>query len=314
MAKLDTAYDDNITLKQRLISQAETLAEVTAIVENLTSLKSLQSRWKQIGVTRRGEDQKAWKAFKKQGDIVYNKVQALRQSQRDETDQQLDAYRDIIKAIGQLAKSVNDLAETDHQFSELQTSYSQLPELPQLLPEKLLEGIQRDYRNACDQFDNCRSRIIKGRHNQQLDGLRQKASLCTQLEALAASASEQQLQEIFKQWDSIELHNPGLSQRIVARRESAQTDMNRDAITSERRMLCIRLEIIMGIESPSEDSPLRMQYQLKKMNQSGLSQQVTDGKQLIADMELDWLCMPGAKADQQVALDERFQSILGKKI
>ncbi|MFT4608507.1 MAG: hypothetical protein ACI8ZV_002201, partial [Chitinophagales bacterium] len=60
--------------------------------------------------------------------------------------------------------------------------------------------------------------------------------------------------------------------------------------------------------------PLRMQYQLKKMNQSGLSQQVTDGKQLIADMELDWLCMPGAKADQQVALDERFQSILGKKI
>ncbi|MFT5597799.1 MAG: exonuclease SbcC [Chitinophagales bacterium] len=314
MAKLDTAYDDNIALKQRLISQAETLAEVTAIVENLTSLKSLQSRWKQIGVTRRGEDQKAWKAFKKQGDIVYNKVQALRQSQRDETDQQLDAYRDIIKAIGQLAKSVNDLAETDHQFSELQTSYSQLPELPQLLPEKLLEGIQRDYRNACDQFDNCRSRIIKGRHNQQLDGLRQKASLCTQLEALAASASEQQLQEIFKQWDSIELHNPGLSQRIVARRESAQTDMNRDAITVERRMLCIRLEIIMGIESPSEDSPLRMQYQLKKMNQSGLSQQVTDGKQLIADMELDWLCMPGAKADQQVALDERFQSILGKKI
>jgi hypothetical protein len=24
-------------------------------------------------------------------------------------------------------------------------------------------------------------------------------------------------------------------------------------------------------------------------------------------MELDWLCMPGAEAEQQVALDERFQ-------
>jgi hypothetical protein len=313
MAKLDAVYDENIALKQRLINQAETLAEATAIAENLTSLKSLQARWKQIGVTRRGEDQKAWKAFKKQTDIVYNKVQELRRSQRNETDQQLEAYRDIIKAIQQLAKTANDLAEADHRFSELQASYSQLPELPRQLPEKLLEGIHRDYRNACDQFDLCRSRIIKGRHNQQLDALRQKASLCTRLEALAASASEQQLLEISQQWDSIELHNPGLSQRIEARRESVHTDMDRDAITAQRRMLCIRLEILMDIESPPEDRALRMQYQLQQMNQSGLGQPVIDAKQLIENMELDWLCMPGAEAEQQVALDERFQRILGKK-
>jgi ribosome-binding protein aMBF1 (putative translation factor) len=307
MAQLDVVYDENIALKQRLINQAETLAEATAIAENLTSLKSLQARWKQIGVTRRGEDQKAWKAFKKQGDIIYNKVQELRQSQRAETDQQLDAYRDIIKAILQLAKTANDLAEADHQFSELEASFGQLPELPRQLPEKLLEGIQRDYRNACDQFDNGRSRIIKGRHNQQLDGLRQKASLCTRLEALAASAPEQQLQEISQQWDAIELHNPGLLQRIEARRDSAQSDMDRNAITAERRMLCIRLEILMDIESPPEDRALRMQYQLQQMNQSGLGQPVMDSKQLIENMELDWLCMPGAEAEQQVALDERFQ-------
>jgi exonuclease SbcC len=313
MAKIDAVYDQNIALKQRLIDQAGTLAEAAAIIDNLTSLKSLQARWKQIGVTRRGEDQKAWKVFKKYGDIVYNKVQALRQSQRDETDQQLETYRDIIKSIGKLAKSANDLAEADHQFSGLTASYSELPELPQQLPEKLLEGIQRDYRNACGQFDNCRSRIIKGRHNQQLDGLRQKASLCTRLEALATSATEQQLQEISQQWDSIELHNPGLLQRIEARRESANTDMDRDAITIERRMLCIRLEIQIGVESPPEDRTLRMKYQLQQMNQSGLSQSVIDDKQLTADMELDWLCMPGATAEQQVGLDQRFQRVLKNK-
>jgi hypothetical protein len=187
-------------------------------------------------LTRRGDDQKAWKAFKKQGDIIYEKVQVLRQSQRDETDQQLDAYRDIIKAIALLAKTAGDLAGADHQFSELQASFAQLPELPRQLPEKLLEGIQRDYRNACDQFDNGRSRIIRIRDNQQLDALRQKASLCTRLEALAASASEQQLQAISQQWDSIELHNPGLSQRIEARRDSAHTNMDRDG--SPRKGAC----------------------------------------------------------------------------
>ena len=120
--------------------------------------------------------------------------------------------------------------------------------------------------------------------------------------------------EISEQWDSIELHNSGLSQRIETRRDSANTDMDRDAITAERRMLCIQLEILTSIESPSEDRALRLQYQLQQMNQSGLSQSaIDDDKQLIVDMELNWLCMPGAKAEQQVALDKRFQRVLTQK-
>lgn len=315
MVKLDAAYNDNIALKHRLINQAQTLAEGAAIIDNLTHLKLLQTQWKQVGVIRRGDDQKAWKAFKQHSDIIYNKVQALRQAQRNETDQQLDAYRDIIKAITQLATVVIDLAEADSQFSALQARYSELPELPRLLPEKLLEGIQRDYFNACNQFDKGRSRIKKGKHNQQLDVLRQKARLCTQLESMATSPlpSEQQLQEIDQQWDSLELHSSALLHRIEARRKSAQSDIDRDAITLQRRTLCIQLEILMSIESPAEDSAIRMQYQLQQMNQSGLSQSVTNDKSLIADMELDWLCMPGANVEQQAALDDRFQRLLGIK-
>lgn len=314
MTKLELVYDGNIALKQRLIEQAETLAEVEAKDENLTSLKSLQARWKQVGVTRRGEDQKAWKLFKKQGDIVYNKVQELRQGQRDETDQQLNAYREIIKAIQHLARTANDLADADQQFSELQANYKALPELPPQLPEKLLEGIDRDYRKACDQFDLCHSRIIKSRHNQQHEALRQKASLCTRLEALAASASEQQLQEISQQWDSIELHDSALLRRIEERRTSAQSDIDREVIGTERRLLCIRLEILMDFESPAEDRGIRMQYQLQQMNQSGLGQQVVDIKKQREEIELDWLCMPGAQAELQLALDERFRRVLGVEI
>ncbi len=311
MAKLNLVYDENIALKRRLIEQTETLAEGIAKAENLTSLKSLQARWKQVGVTRRGEDQKAWKLFKEQGDIVYNKVQELRREQRDESDQQLNEYREIIKAIQHLARTAKDLAEADQQFSALQTKYEALPELPPQLPEKLLEGIQRDYRNACGQFDQCHSRIIKSRHNQQLDALRQKADLCTRLEALTTSPTEQQLQEITQQWDSIELHDPALSRRIEARRSSAGSELDREAIGAERRLLCIRLEILMDTESPAEDRGLRMQYQLQQMNQSGLGQSVIDAKPQIEAMELDWLCMPGADAEQQKSLDERFRRVLG---
>ena len=116
--KLNLEYDANIELKQALIKQAEALAGEPAKEENLTALKTLQHRWKQIGVTRRKDDQKAWTEFKKQGDQVFGKIQEVRQGQRDETDQQLNAYRDIIKAIQTLAKTATELSEADHQFSD----------------------------------------------------------------------------------------------------------------------------------------------------------------------------------------------------
>lgn len=310
MAKLEVAYEENIELKQQLIKKTEALAEATAKDENLAALKTLQTRWKHIGITRRNQDQKAWAAFKKQGDIVYNKVQELRQGQRDEIDQQLNTYREIIKDIKKLARTAIDLDEAVLQFSVLQENYATLPELPRQLPEKLAAGIQRDYRNACDQYENSHSQIIKNRHSRQIDTLRMKANLCAQQEALGASPSEQQLKEISQQWDSIELLNAEFSRRIEARRDIAQSAIDRVEVGAERRMLCIQLEIAMGVESPAEDKALRMQYQLEQMKKSGLGQQSVNRKELLENMELEWLFMPGAEVEQQKILDERFQRIL----
>ncbi|MEH6456979.1 MAG: DUF349 domain-containing protein, partial [Cocleimonas sp.] len=209
--KLGLVYDANIELKQQLIKQAEALAQEAAKEENLTTLKTLQFRWKQIGVTRRKDDQKAWTEFKKQGDQVFNQIQEIRQGQRDETDSKLNAYREIIKAIQALSKTATELSEADHQFSVLQTSYDELPELPQQLPEKMIEGIQRDYRNACSQFDECHDRIINNNRKSQLDALRLKADLCTQLEMLGEFPEQKQLEEITQQWDAIELNDSEFS-------------------------------------------------------------------------------------------------------
>ncbi len=335
-AKLDVVFEANIRLKHQLIEQAEALAEAEAKDENLAKLKALQTSWKQVGITNRNKDQKAWTKFKKQGDLVFKKVQELRHGNKEKTDQQVNAYRDIIKEIQQLARSAKNLAEADQLFSALQAKYAELPELPLpeadgadskgpdsfrseshrpeprrhltpgQLPEKLAVGIQRDYRKACDQFDECRSRIINNNHAQQIDALRQKADLCLLQEALGESPSAEKLEEISQQWDAIELHDATLSRRIEQRRNSAQAASDRVAIGAERRMLCLQLEIAMGAESPAEDKTLRMQYQLEQMNKSGLGQQTENSADWLEKLELDWLCMPGAEPELQKELDQRF--------
>ena len=334
-ARLDVVYEANISLKHQLIEQTEALAEAEAKEENLAKLKSLQTRWQQVGITKRNQDQKAWTEFKKQGDLVYQKVQELRHGKREKTDQQINAYRDIIKDIQQLARTAKNLAEADQLFSALQAKYAELPELqlpethgsdsyrseshrpeprrplsPGQLPEKLAVGIQRDYRKACDQFDECRSRIINNKHAQQIDALRQKANLCALQEALGESPPAEKLQEISQQWDAIDLHDAVLSRRIEKRRNSAQAVMDRVTIGEERRMLCLQLEIAMGAQSPAEDKTLRMQYQLEQMNKSGLGQHTENSAEQLEKLELDWLCMPGAEPELQKVLDERFQRAL----
>jgi prophage DNA circulation protein len=78
----------------------------------------------------------------------------------------------VIRDIRQLAGTAQDLVEADRQFAALQAQYSALPEFPRQLPEKLVEGIQRDYRNACRQFSDCRSRIINNLHGQRMQALK----------------------------------------------------------------------------------------------------------------------------------------------
>lgn len=309
-AKLDVAYEANIDLKKQLVKLATDLAEAEAREDNLAKLKTLQTRWKNVGITKRNADQKAWKEFKKQGDLVFNNIQALRKGHRDEVDQQLNAYRAIIKEIQKLAKTAKDLSQSDQQFAELQTQYTELPELPENLPEKLIKGIEQDYRKACDQFDNSHTRIINNMHNQQIDALRKKADLCAQLEALGESPADEALQKISLQWDEIELKDTQLSKRIEARKDAAQKPVDHDEIGAQRRMLCIKLEITTGKESPAEDKSIRMQYQLEQMNKSGLGQQIVNSSDELERMEIEWLCMPGAEPEMQKSLDERFKRAL----
>jgi len=308
-AKLDVAYDANIAAKKRLVEQAGALAESDPSEDNLGKLKMLQTRWKQIGITRRKDDQKAWKAFKKFGDQVFDKLQAQRKEKRAEDDQQLGAYRQIIKDIQTLAKSANELADTDHRLGEFQAAYQALPALPENLPEKLSRGIQRDYQQACQQVEERRRHILKRQRRDELDALRQRADLCLKLESLDDSADDPARQKIDEQWQLVELHDHELIRRIDARRQASGSKVDRDAIAEQRRLFCIKLEIATGQDSPAEDRQLRTRYQLEQMNQSGLGQAAMDFADDLEQVEVEWLCMPGAGA-QQAQLDQRLYKIL----
>ena len=104
--KLDIEYDKNIASKQALTAQFEKMLEEDITEQSLDTLKFIQSKWKQIGVTRRKQDQTAWVKFKAASDAVYEKIQGLRQEKRAVEDEQIGAYKQIHTQIHQLAKKI----------------------------------------------------------------------------------------------------------------------------------------------------------------------------------------------------------------
>lgn len=299
---LDLVYDANLAIKHKLISQVEALAGTDVKEESIDKLKLFQNRWRQVGITRRKQDQAAWKKFKHASDKVYAKIQGVRQEIRAEEDAQLQGYRDIIKQIQSVAKSATDIPSADYQA---------LPELPNTLPEKLSKGIAADFQRAITAYEKTKERLHQEVKSKLLDSLAEKAALCTQLETLDAGTSADKIDTLRNQIDAIELPDKTLNQ-YFDKRLSAALDANKQHAFETRRRFCIDLEISLAVASPAEDKDLRMQIQLEQMKQQGFGHTQPEKNTRVNELRRNWLCLPGAEADLQASLDQRFNDLIAK--
>jgi len=311
---LDIVYDANLELKQQIIAQVEALSNTEVKEETINKLQLFQNRWKQVGITRRKQDQAAWKKFKHASDQVYAKIQDLRREKRAEEDAQLKGYRDIIREVQSVAKSVVDIAQGDATIAALQADYQALPPLPKTMSEKLAKGLDSDYQRAIGAYENTKERLNVAAKSKILDKLSDKATLCAELEQLGASASPDKVEAIRNKIDAIELSDKTLNQQFEIRLAAA-LDTNREQASEARRRLCIDLEILLGEESPAEDKNLRMTMQLEQMKEQGIGHnQERAQKTILNDLKREWLCLPGAEPKIQASLNQRFQRLIANQV
>ena len=307
--KLDEVYSTNLSLKNALISNSKELLEADIKEDTLKKLQAIQSQWKEIGITKRKDDQKAWEAFKQASDAVFEKIQDQRKAKRAEEDGQLKPYRDVVKAIQQLSRNAKSLADADSSFSKLQSEHDALPPMPHGLPEKVLEGIKKDYQRACSDFNKTRDRIVQNKKHQALDNLALKAGLCSEYEALPMDVSQVAIDDLKAQMDALEISDNELRKRFDKRLAVAK-NTERASYTEKRKLMCIDLEILLGKDSPEEDKSQRMQIQLERMQKGGFGQERVEKSAVLKKMKLDWYCLPGAEPSIQTKLDERFKNLI----
>jgi hypothetical protein len=308
---LDPVYDANIEQKHQLIKQVIALTEGVVVENSLDKLKLFQTRWQAVGVTRRKQDQEAWVSFRAAGDSLFEKINAQRNEKRIAEDQQISAYKDIVREIHSLATSASTLADADAEYEALTLRYKSLPPLPKNLPEKLIERLASDFRRSEEAYSKAHERIIQANKDGAIEKLRYKAGLCGQLEVAVSNNSDSEITALEKQLQAIEIEDKALRTRFESRIDAVPIK-DKTGANSARRRLCIDLEILLDVPSPAEDQALRMQIQLDRMKNIGIGQAPIDAKSELAELTLDWFCLPGAEPEIQDLLERRFTSVANK--
>ena len=307
--KLAVEYDENIAAKHALTAQLEQILEQGVTEQSLDKLQFIQSKWKQVGVTKRNQDQAAWVKFKASSDAVYQKIQDLRQAKRSVEDEQIAAYKQIHSQILSLAKSTQDLAVSDKEFEALEAQYKALPALPNNLPEKITERLSKEYAQACNAYDGAKERLDRAKVDKELATLAAKAALCSELEQLPEGAGQAEVLAVQDKINSLELSNNGYAKRFAKRLAKAR-DIDREGYSSAQRLFLIESEILLSVDSPTEDKRLRLQTQMERMEQQGIGSASTSASGTTEELKIEWFCLPGGEAKLQKQFDDRFKQLL----
>ncbi|PCJ13159.1 MAG: hypothetical protein COB04_16895 [Gammaproteobacteria bacterium] len=314
--RINSEKDNNAEQKNQLITQAKALLEEQDLYQAIEGIKSLQSDWKKIGVTQHQQGRQQWKEFREHCDAIF----ARRDKQRsdkvaDQESQTLQADQ-ICQAFEQLIQQddYNQIINTPRAPNQFQTQLDALTNIPNNKRKSIEQRLAQLNQDFAQALLSATQQQLLG----QLSTAREGADICRQIEQLSGTDSTQletltakwpeQFCDLDKSWQKA--INARLKQATdkVNHADTTSNTTSNNALLEDIENLCIGMEILSNIESPSSAQSKRMAYQVNRLA-SGLGQSnqaQTDQEQMI-DMELKWLQQPWVDAPEYAGLVQRYE-------
>jgi exonuclease SbcC len=306
---LSVQYVENSEAKQALVTKVAELAGGEITQHSANQAKSLLSAWKLVGIMRRKEDQALWEIFNGHlGTIFKHQHQVEREKQRAGLEHVFRA-KDIVKRLKQLSKG-DSLEESEVQG--LSAEFNALAEFPERDKKFLL----RDFRQAMDACSRVQESATRRRSDAEFEERRRLVGLCEQLEAATQQSGAQTsnlTEDISHAWETSDVRVvPEIAALLQKRRDAAFEHLSKGthpdyaANESARRDLLIRMEIAAGLDTPTEDKPRRMQYQLQNLQAGMTSAGVNDSKLVLQQLEIEWIAAGPSSQAVSDSLHSRF--------
>ena len=167
--------------------------------------------------------------------------------------------------------------------------------------------LRREYGEARERhLERRQQQLAKRRTQTESDELTRRATLCLRLEGAKKTQRKTLGRQLASEWSSGTDLSPGLHSAMQRRWDAALAG-TAGASAQERRLACIRAELLANLASPAEDSELRTTYQLQHMQEQGFKGQQINLRQVQA-LRLEWLGGPVSDTATEQALAGRFSA------
>jgi len=318
---LDQERKRNLRQRHALIEKVAALQGVEDIHTAIEECKQLQKQWQTTVPGKRQQEDAIWKEFRDACDAVFAR-RRQQQDERHETQQnnklkkqQLCEWLESLSAT-----TIDALPDAERQAHKAASEWEETG--PAAKSDQA--ALEQRFSNARQAFDTHRQALWEAQKQAQLEQLRDKAALCLGVEQLLEQPDHElarnRLQAIDEHWDAQPALSDAATEHLIQQRyagaksavmaggeEQQRLSEELSANLVRRQDLCLRMEILAGVESPPEARQARLQLQTHRLA-GAIGKGVGDIVGTRAKLEHDWYLFGAAPAAQQALLQQRFDT------
>lgn len=314
---LDAERDCEVQRRQQLIQQVQALAEGPDLRAAIEAAKRAQAVWHPTVQASPRQEQALWKGFRTTCDAVFARRQTEQQAADAERQVNLTHKLALCEEIEALATLDSErLPQARERLQAIQHEWDALGPIS--------KGEQRAlgqrFEAAVRQFARHEKSLRRSGVQEIFQHLHQRARLCARLEALLdTSADGPVLASAQREWSDLPKLPAALTEPMQQRfdaihgalagtPEQLQTlRANLERNMERKRIWCVCMEIIAGVESPPEQAQLRMEYQVARLSASLTGSVAKAGAFYDPHQLREQWCLTGAlPAEEEAELDSRF--------
>lgn len=326
-AEQDRLRETNLAARENLVTELQKMAETLTgepDFKNLrTRLRQLRNDWRTLDAVPSGPGMKVGRRY---GQLTRQIQAAL----DDQFSANKARKRQLVEAAEALAALESVDATAIKQMQALQQEWKgvgiveardekHLWERFRLAGDKLF-GLQREQdkqqRAAEGQARaEAKAKVVEQgrRAKEAYDRVYQLAEQFARIERMDTSSRAAEIEQLGSELDTAELASDFadvLRQRLIALQSGWGSDKQRQESGENRRILCIRAEVLLGIESPPQDRELRLQYQMRTLAEKGLGTASSNRQNALRALEQEYLRMGATDEQEQKLLDQRWRELM----
>lgn len=327
----------NKSKKETLIRRMEQLADSvkdldagsSALKDAISAAKQLQSQWKLIGQS--AESNSLWNTFRAASERIFAQREAAHAAQDQQRQEHLTRARALCAEVEECARLQGAALRQAH--SKVQQAKTEFERIG-ALPKEAERDVTQQFQRACREFEAQENIALQHEREQSVRLFERKVELCNELENVAerlmsgdtaADSAATQMAGAQTAWQGLASLPDEVEQLLNARFQIAADTLHglqgaKHDITAAqfakraqenlaaKELLCLRLEIATGIESPPPYRAQRMQYQvdqLARRMKTGETQDAAHVPQLLRQ----WCFIGPVDAAHATALQARFEHV-----